>query len=49
MPLLAHIDPRVVLIDGQQVAEYMIDLDLGVTSKAVYEIKRVDSDYFVED
>ena len=46
---VSHIDPRVVLIDGQQVAEYMIDLDLGVTSKAVYEIKRVDSDYFVED
>ena len=46
---VSHIDPRVVLIDGQQVAEYMIDLDLGVTSKAVYEIKRIDSDYFVEE
>jgi restriction system protein len=43
------IDPRVVLIDGRELAEYMLDLNLGVTTKAVYELKRVDSDYFSEE
>jgi len=46
---VSRIDPRIVLIDGQQLAEYMLDLNLGVTTKNVYEIKRVDSDYFVEE
>jgi restriction system protein len=46
---VTHIDVRVVLIDGQQLAEYMLDLGLGVTSKATYELKRIDSDYFVEE
>ncbi|HEY5611626.1 MAG TPA: restriction endonuclease [Thermoanaerobaculia bacterium] len=46
---VATIDPRVVLIDGRQLAEYMIDFGVGVTTKAVYEVKRVDSDYFVEE
>lgn len=46
---VAHIDPRVVLIDGQELAEYMLDLNVGVTPKATYEIKRIDSDYFSEE
>lgn len=46
---VSHIDPRVVLIDGRQLAEYMVDLNIGVTPKAAYEVKRIDSDYFVEE
>lgn len=46
---VSHIDPRVVLIDGKQLAEYMVDLTLGVTTKEVYEVKRIDSDYFTEE
>jgi restriction system protein len=46
---VSHIDPRVVLIDGQQLAEYMLDLHVGVTSRATYELQRVDSDYFTEE
>ncbi len=46
---VSRIDPRVVLIDGRQLAEYMVDLNLGVTAKAIYEVKRVDSDYFIEE
>ncbi len=45
---VAQIDPRVVLIDGKQLAEYMLDYGLGVTTRATYELKRVDSDYFIE-
>jgi restriction system protein len=46
---VSRIDPRVVLIDGHQLAEFMIDLDLGVTVKASYEVKRIDSDFFIEE
>lgn len=46
---VSHIDPRVVLIDGRELAEFMIDLNLGVTPKTVFEVKRIDSDYFGEE
>jgi restriction system protein len=46
---VSHIDPRVVLIDGRELAEYMIDFNLGVTPKETYEVKRIDSDYFGEE
>lgn len=46
---VATIDPRVVLIDGRQLAEYMIDFGVGVTTKTAYEVKRIDSDYFIEE
>jgi restriction system protein len=46
---VSHIDPRVVLIDGPQLAEYMLDLNVGVTTRGTYELKRIDSDYFTEE
>ena len=44
-----NLDMKVVLIDGQQLAELMIEHNLGVTRKEVYEVKQFDSDYFSED
>jgi restriction system protein len=44
-----NIDPKVILIDGQQLAEYMIDFGVGVNSVTAYEVKRIDSDYFVDE
>jgi restriction system protein len=44
-----QIDARVVLIDGRQLAEYMIDFNVGVTTKSTYYVKRIDGDYFVEE
>lgn len=41
-------ETKIVLIDGQQLAQYMIDYNLGVTSVNSYEVKRMDSDYFGE-
>ena len=38
----------VVLIDGHQLADYMIETGLGVTLEQTYEIKRLDSDFFEE-
>ncbi len=46
---VGNIDPKVVLIDGQELAELMIDFGLGVTTTSTYEVKRVDSDYFGEE
>lgn len=40
------IEKKIVLIDGRQLAELMIDHDVGVTVVQTYKLKRVDSDYF---
>jgi len=40
---------RIILIDGTQLTNYMIDYGVGVSVASVYEIKRVDSDFFEED
>ena len=45
---VAHIDPKVVLIDGRRLAELMIDFDTGVGTSGTYHVKRIDSDYFEE-
>lgn len=39
---------RIVLIDGEQLAELMIDHGVGVTDYKSYTVKRVDNDYFEE-
>jgi restriction system protein len=43
-----RIDSKIVLIDGKRLSNLMIDHNVGVTSEAVYEVKRTDSDYFSE-
>jgi len=43
------IDPKVILIAGRDLAEYMIDFNLGTSKAVTYEIKRIDSDYFTEE
>lgn len=40
---------KIVLIDGEELAELMIEHSIGVATAAVYEVKRVDSDYFSEE
>ena len=39
---------RVILINGSELARYMINHNVGVSIVDTYEIKRVDSDYFAE-
>ena len=45
----AAIQTTIVLVDGAQLAELMIDHDVAVTRVKAYEIKRVDSDYFASE
>lgn len=42
------IDPKVILIDGRQLADLMIDHNLGVSTSNTYELKKMDGDYFEE-
>jgi restriction system protein len=44
-----RIDSKIVLIDGNRLAQLMIDNNLGVSTLSTYEIKRIDSDYFTEE
>lgn len=46
---LGKTDKKIALIDGQMLAELMIDHDLGVASGKVFQLKKVDSDFFEED
>jgi restriction system protein len=45
----AQIDTRIVLVDGERLAQLMIDHNVGVSPTTVYELKRIDSDYFEEE
>ena len=45
---VSNIDVKVVLLDGMQIANLMIDSGVGVTPIATYVVKRLDSDYFDE-
>ena len=42
------IEKRIVLIDGEQLAQLMIDFSVGVTEVETYKVKKLDRDYFDE-
>ena len=39
---------KIILVDGQELAALMIEYNLGVSINRVYEVKRIDTDYFNE-
>ena len=39
---------KIILVDGQELAELMIEYNLGVSTQKTYEVKRIDTDYFNE-
>ncbi|SNS72289.1 restriction endonuclease [Pseudomonas segetis] len=43
------LDIKVVLIDGVELARLMVENNLGVSVKQVYQVKQIDSDYFAEE
>jgi restriction system protein len=47
-PCTAHISKRVVLIDGQALANLMIRHRVSVRVKDVYEVREIDDSYFAE-
>lgn len=48
MDFIAKVQSRVILIDGQKLANLMIDYGIGVSTRMNYEIKQLDTDYFGE-
>jgi restriction system protein len=42
-------ETKIVLIDGESLAELMIDYNLAVATVNVFEIKRIDNDYFGDE
>jgi restriction system protein len=44
-----RIEKRIVLIDGNQLSQLMIDHGIGVAEVTNYSVKRIDLDYFGED
>jgi len=43
------ITKKVILIDGEQLTNYMIDYGLGVSTFTTYDLKKVDHDYFGDE
>ena len=46
---VTKIDTKIILIDGEQLAQFMIDNDVGVSPVAKYEVKKLDLDYFTDE
>ena len=46
---VGRIEKKIVLIDGEQLAQLMIDYNVGVAEEQTYTIKKVDLDYFGEE
>lgn len=44
-----NLSKKIVLIDGEQLANYMIEYNVGVSEKKAYVVKRIDIDYFNEE
>jgi len=43
---VSQIGSKIVLIDGEQLTDLMIENDLGVSTVSLYPVKRIDTDYF---
>lgn len=43
---ITTMDVSIVLVDGQKMARFMYDFDVGVSKEDSFDIKRIDSDYF---
>jgi restriction system protein len=42
-------ETKIVLIDGVHLTQLMIDYSLGCTTQQIYEVKKLDMDYFEQD
>lgn len=46
---VGSIEPKIVLISGEQLAAFMFEHNVGVAPASTYEVKKVDADFFDED
>jgi restriction system protein len=43
---VSQVEYKIILIDGQRLAELMIENNVGISTLNNYEVKVIDSDYF---
>lgn len=41
-------DCKIILINGQKLAQFMIEHDVGISIKETFYIKRIDEDFFTD-
>jgi len=46
---VTRIEKKIILIDGEELAQLMIDFGVGVADEASYVVRRLDIDYFDEE
>lgn len=46
---VSRIETKIVLIGGETLAQLMIDHNVGVSTIATYDLKKIDTDYFTEE
>ena len=46
---VSKIDNKIVLIDGDRIAQLMLKYSVGVSTVEVYEVKKIDEDFFIDD
>jgi len=46
---VSKIDNKIILIDGEQLSKLMIEHSVGVSRISSFDIKKIDSDYFLEE
>lgn len=46
---ISKIDSKIALLDGKQLSQLMIEFSLGCSVEEIYEVKKIDSDFFSEE
>lgn len=46
---VAKIDNKIVLINGDRLAQLMLEYGVGVSTVEVYEVKKIDEDFFIDE
>lgn len=47
--MIDMIDNKIILINGKQLANLMIENEIGVSAIKTYQVNRIDNDYFLEE
>lgn len=43
------LETKVILIDGKELAKFMFDFEVGISTESTYVVKRIDNDFFEDD
>lgn len=49
MDYVSRIENKIVLINGDRLAQLMLEYGVGVSTVEVYEIKKIDEDFFIDE